>query len=749
MARASRYRRVTTPTVLQMEAMECGAAALGIVLGYYGRYVPLEELRAAAGVSRDGAKLSHVRTAAEGYGLEVKALKATAEQALALKPPFIVFWDENHFLVVEGAARGRVYVNDPAAGRRSLSEREFSEAFSEVVLTLSPGKTFRRGGHRSHVMPALISWTRGSRRALVLIASISFLLVVPTILLPAFLKVFVDDVLVRRLDEWLFPLLLGLVIAGALNGALVWFQQRVLLRLQTKFSITITTGFLWHMLQLPIMFFTQRFGGDIVSRVGSANYVSGLLSGPMPLLLVNAAAALIYAAVLWLFSPELTVIALVLTALNLIAVTLVQRRIRDLTASLLNVSAKVSGAAMSGLQSIETIKAAGTEGDFFRIWSGYQTNSISTSQRLHRTSVLLSAVPSFLSAVTTAAILSVGALLIIQGSLSIGGLVAFKMLLSHFVSPISELISFNTKLQQASGHVSRLDDVLATPIDPILSDQAESNAAAEAERAGKGFLRKRLSRNAPPAETPVALPHEGLLTGRIELRDVSFAFTALDPPFIRNINLTIEPGERVALVGPSGSGKSTLLRLILGLYQPTSGEVLYDGLPLRQIGREAMVSSVGWVDQDTILFAGTVFENLTLWDPYTPWQVVVRAAQDAMIHDTIATRPGGYESVVVEAGRNFSGGERQRLEIARALAREPSILVLDEATSALDTYTEAAIGQNVQRRGVTSINVAHRLATIRDCEAIYVVDNGEIVESGGHRSLVHKRGLYAELVGAQ
>ncbi|WP_157961578.1 NHLP family bacteriocin export ABC transporter peptidase/permease/ATPase subunit [Acuticoccus kandeliae] len=742
-----RPRRVSTPTVLQMEATECGAAALGIVLGYYRRFVPLEELRETTGVSRDGVKVSHIKTAAEGYGLKVKALQLDADAALKLAPPFIVFWNENHFLVVEGRERGRVYLNDPAMGQRTVTRREFDDAFSGIALTFKRGPDFRTGGTRRRVLPALVQWTEGSRWALVLIAAISLLLIVPTILLPALLKIFVDEVLVRRFDEWLFPLVLGLFLAGILNGALVWFQQSVLLRLQMKFTITIATQFLWHMLRLPVTFFTQRFGGDIVSRVNSANALAGMLSGPMPMVLVNAFTAIFYVAVLWLFSAELTLIALALTAISLIAVGWVQRRIRDLNASLLNTQAKVTGAAMAGLQTIETIKAMGTENDFFRVWSGYQTNSITTAQRLHRTTILLQAVPSFLSAATTAAVVAVGALLIIEGSLSIGGLVAFKMLLSNFVGPINSLIGFNVQLQQANGHVSRLNDVFNTRIDPVVTAQIAADQAPTERAKGTALANPFRRRAAAPAVD--AAPLRDLLTGRIELRNVSYAFTRLDPPFIRNVNMTIEPGERVALVGPSGSGKSTLLRLILGLYEPSEGEILYDGRPLTEIGRSAMVSSIAWVDQETILFAGTIFDNLTLWDPFAPWQAVVEAARDAAIHDTIMARPGAYEGIVDEGGRNFSGGQRQRLEIARALARQPSIIVLDEATSALDSFTEAAIGRNIQRRGITNINVAHRMSTIRDCEAIYVISNGEVVEHGGHRKLMHERGLYAELVGAR
>lgn len=714
--------RVSTPTVLQMESMECGAAALGIMLGYYRRFVPLEELRVTCGVSRDGVKIGNILRAATKYGMKGSGLELSADQALQLKPPFIAYWDANHFVVVEGASAHRVFINDPAFGRRSVGRKDFADSFSNVVLRLEPGPDFKPGGRRGHLLTTLYAWTDGSRPALGVIAAASLLLVLPNILLPAFLKVFIDEVLVRGFSTWLFPLLIGFVLAALLSGALTWLQQAMLLKLQTKFAITIATRFMWHMLRLPIVFFKERYAGDVASRVQSANHLASLLSGPLPTMAVNGVTALGYAVIMSLYSLPLTLIAGTLTALNAIAVSLLQRRLRDLNASLLNTGAKASGAAMAGLRSLDSIKATGTESDFFRVWSGYQTNSLNTSQELSRTSIGLSTVPSVLSHVTTAVVLGVGALLIIDGRMSIGGLVAFQMLLGYFVGPIQQLIGFASQLQEASGHMSRLDDVLKSPVDPMLK------ALSDPEQVQAGTT--------------------ALLTGDIELRNVSFAFGSLDQPFIKDLSLKIKPGQRIAIVGRSGSGKSTLLRLLLGLYRPSAGSVLFDGQSIEIVPREALTGSVAWVDQDIYLFEGTIAENLTLWDPVTPWEAVVQAAKDACIHDTIMSRAGGYDGRVLEGGSNFSGGQRQRLEIARALARQPSVLVLDEATAALDTYTEALIDSNIRRRGMTCIIVAHRLSTIRDCDEILVIKDGAIVERGTHHELVAQNGEYAELIAA-
>ncbi|MBZ6074814.1 NHLP family bacteriocin export ABC transporter peptidase/permease/ATPase subunit [Microvirga puerhi] len=712
--------RVTTPTVLQMESMECGAAVLGIMLGYYRRFVPLEELRVACGVSRDGVRISNILRAATQYGMKGGGLQLSADQALQLKPPFIAYWDANHFVVVEGANAHRVFINDPAFGRRSIGRKDFTDSFSNVILRLEPGPDFKPGGHRGHLLTTLYAWTDGSRPALGVIAAVTLLLVLPSVLLPAFLKVFIDEILVRGFSTWLFPLLIGFALAALLSGALTWLQQTMLLKLQTKFAITIATRFMWHMLRLPITFFNDRYAGDIASRVQSANHLASLLSGPLPTMAVNAMTAVGYALIMSLYSLPLTLIAGGLTALNAVAVSLLQRRLRDLNASLLNTSAKASGAAMAGLRSLDSIKATGTENDFFRVWAGYQTNSLNTSQELGRTSVALSAIPSILSHVTTAMVLGTGAFLIIDGRLSIGGLVAFQMLLGYFVGPIQQLIGFASQLQEASGHMSRLDDVLKNPLDPMLKALPDPSLAQDG-----------------PSR---------LLSGDIELQGVSFAFGSLDQPFIKDLSLKIQPGQRVAIVGRSGSGKSTLLRLLLGLYRPGAGAVLFDGRRIEDIPREVLTSSIAWVDQDIYLFEGTIAENLTLWDPATPWEAIVQAAKDSCIHDTIMSRTGGYDGKVQEGGGNFSGGQRQRLEIARALARQPSILVLDEATAALDTYTEELVDSSIRRRGMTCVIVAHRLSTVRDSDLILVVKDGAIVEQGTHHELVAKNGEYAELI---
>jgi NHLM bacteriocin system ABC transporter peptidase/ATP-binding protein len=715
-------RAVSTPTVLQMESAECGAAALAIVLGYFRRFVPLDELRHTCGVSRDGARASSIVNAARRYGLEARGLEVAAEELVSLALPFIAFWSDNHYVVVEGRAGRGVRINDPASGRRTISREEFDQYYSGVALELKRGPQFEKGGHRQGLVRTLFGWTYGSKAALIIMMGTTMMLALPTILLPALVKVFVDEVLIRRFDTWLFPIIVALLFAVVLGALITWLQQRVLMRLQLKLAVMIGTRFLWHLLRLPLLFFTQRQSGDIVSRVQSANQLASLLAGPLPTAAAQFAMAILYAVVMAIYSLPLTIVSLLLAACNVVAVAMVRRKLKDGNMAVLYTNAKIAATAMSGLQSIETIKAMGSESDFFRIWSGYQARNINQFQSLGRISLWLGAAPTLLGQLMTAAVLCFGAYLVIYGELSIGGLLAFQMLLGNFMYPLQQLISINPQLQEARGHLARLEDVFAAKIDPLVEDR--------------------------PAKTvgpTSALPQ---LSGAIEVRDVSFAYGAFDPPVLQDISLKVAAGQRVAFVGGSGSGKTTLVKILLGLYTPRSGNVLYDGIPIAEIPRDVFTTGVAWVDQDIRLFEGSIQDNLTLFNPAVAPASIARAAQDACIHETILMRPGGYAGTLAENGSNLSGGQRQRLEIARALARNPAILVLDEATAALDAVTEAQIDENIRRRGITCLIVAQRLSTIRDCDQIFVLENGGVVEQGTHQQLMAEGGRYANLARA-
>jgi NHLM bacteriocin system ABC transporter peptidase/ATP-binding protein len=715
-------RPARTPTILQMEAVECGAAALAIVLAHHGRWVSLEELRLACGVSRDGSKASNMVRAARGYGLEAKGFKKEPGALRTLPLPAILHWNFNHFLVLEGFRKGMVHLNDPASGPRKVSEEELDQAFTGVVLTFQPGPDYKPAGAPPRLLPALVRRLAGSGTAVAFVLLAGLALVVPGLVVPVFSRLFLDGVLLENRRDWLPPLLLAMGAAALATGALTWLQQSHLLRLETRMAVAGSSRFLWHVLRLPVEFFDQRYAGEISSRVGINDRVAQLLSRDLAVNTLGAAIIVFFAAVLVRYDPVLTLVGVLVAAGNIAALRWVSRKRVDGSMRLLQDRGKMLGTAIGGLQMIETVKATGGEADLFGRWAGYQAKVVNARQDLERYTQVLDAVPPLLAAVNTALILGIGGLRVMDGRLSIGGLVAFQVLMASFLAPVSRLVNLGGRLQTVEGDMNRLDDVLRYPAD---------------ERLGAGD-------GAPlPAGAPVKL------AGRLELSGVTFGYSRLDAPLIEGLDLTLKPGARVALVGGSGSGKSTIAKLVMGLYEPWAGEILFDGKPRTAFPREVLANSLAVVDQNLFLFEGSVRENLTLWDPTVPLPEVVAAARDAAIHEDVAARPGGYDSPVEEGGANWSGGQRQRLEIARALVNRPSLLVLDEATSALDPVTENQIDEGLRRRGCTCLIVAHRLSTIRDADEIIVLERGKVVQRGTHDEMKDVDGPYARLIAAE
>jgi NHLM bacteriocin system ABC transporter peptidase/ATP-binding protein len=717
-------RRLRTPTVLQMEAVECGAAALGIVLAYFGRWVPLEELRIACGVSRDGSKASNVVKAARQYGLEAKGFKKEPQSLRTTRPPMILHWNFNHFVVLEGFGRkGEVHLNDPASGPRVVTGEELDQAFTGVVLTFQPGPEFEKRGEPPRLIPALRSRLAGARSALLFVLLAGLALVIPGLVAPVFSKVFIDSVLLENRRDWLPPLLWGMGLTALMTGVLTWVQQTYLLRLETRMAVGASSRFFWHVLRLPTEFFSQRYAGDISSRVAINDRVAQLLSRDLATNSLGTLVIVFFAAILFQYDAVLTLVGIAIVSLNVAALRYVSRKRVDGNRRLVQDQGKLLGTAIGGLQTIETLKATGGESDLFTRWAGYQAKVVNGRQDLERYTQILDAVPPMLSAVNTALILGIGGLRVMNGDMTLGGLVAFQLLMALFIAPVNRLVSLGGKLQMVEGDMNRLDDVLRYRTDPATgsSDPGE----------------------APAPSGPVKL------SGHLELRNVSFGYSRLDPPLIEGLNLTLKPGARVALVGGSGSGKSTLSKLVTGLYQPWKGEIFFDGRPRSAISTRVMTNSLSAVDQSVFLFEGSVRDNLTLWDATLPLPEVVAAAKDACIHEDVAARPGGYESLVEEGGANWSGGQRQRLEIARALVGRPTILVLDEATSALDPTTESRIDDALRRRGCTCLIVAHRLSTIRDADEILVLERGKVVQRGTHDELKRIEGPYARLISAE
>lgn len=732
-------KRVKTPTILQLEEVECGAAALGIILGYYGRYVPLAELRQECGVSRDGSQPANIVRAARRYGLRAKAFKKETAQLAQMQLPVIAFWNFSHLLVVEGFDQDKVYLNDPATGPRAVSRHEFDEAYIGIALVMEPGSEFTKGGRKPSVLRSLLDRLHGSISAVSLSVLLGFLLVVPGLALPVFSQVFVDQILVEDRMDWLRPLLLGMLGTTLIQAFLFAQQRRYLRQLQIKLAAGMSSKFFWHMLKLPVGFYTQRFPGEIAGRVKLNDKVAQAISGSMAETLISVVMAVLYVLVMLAYNWVLTAIAIVLAAINIVVLAWTGTWLEESYMQLDKDNGKTEGVAIAGIQSIETLKASALESDYFARWAGYFAKTANTYRKMAVAAEGLQVLPTLLTALMTTAVLAVGGWQVMEGQMTIGVLVAFQALLSSFQAPINQLMAFGTTLPTLAGNLMRLDDVLANATDSSL-EKAEG-------RGQNSKLKIQSLVSYPIPHTPYPTPHIPIrLAGRIELRNITFGYAQVNHPLIENFSCVVQPGQRVALVGGSGSGKSTVAKLVAGLYEPWSGDILFDGKPRQEIPRSILANSISTVEQEVFLFSGTVRDNLTLWDTTVSDSQLHRACIDARIQDVILAMPGGYNGELLEGGINLSGGQRQRLEIARSLITNPSILILDEATSALDGETEQLIYENLRQRCCSCLIVAHRLSSIKDCDEIIVLDRGIVVQRGTHAQLMAMGGFYAELV---
>ena len=723
-ARPREHRPVRTPTLLQFDETECGAVCLGIVLAHHGRWVRLEELRGACGVGRDGSSAGDLVSAAEHYGLRVRGWRRQPAELRRIRPPAILFWEFNHFLVLEGCGRDRFHLNDPANGRRNVSADEFDRKFTGVVLTLEPGPDFRPGGARPGVVRQLWPWLRDAKAPLSFAMACGLLMVLPGLALPLLLGLFVDQVLGGGESSWGF---LPLAAAGAAGSLylLAWLQQRCLRRLAVRLSVAQADRLLSHLFRLPVRYFVHRFAGDLAARVQLVDEVAAVGSTQLVGVAIEVVTSAVFLAVLLAVDPLLGAAVAAVAAAGALAMRAVSRRRIDEKRHMQREGAMLTGLGGVALRSIDSLQATAAEDDFFSRWTGYQARELTARQRFSELGHLNAAVPGLFMMLGGAAVMGLGGWRVMTGGMTLGTLMGLHVVAGSFLRPVGRFVQFADLLQTLDADLQRLGDVFDAAGDPALSRPPRPGGRIETF---EGRLR---------------------LAGRIELRNVTFGYQASRPPQVRNLSLTVEPGRQVAVVGPSGSGKSTLLMLAAGVYAPWSGEILFDGVARDEIPREVLNSSVALVDQHPFLFAATVRENLTMWNPTVPERQLVQAALDARIHDEITRRPAGYDAAVRDGGRNFSGGQRQRLEIGRALVPNPSVLLLDEATSALDAATEADIEDALRRRGCTCLVVAHRVSTIRNCDRIVVLDGGEAVQHGTHDELFADRdGLYHQLVRA-
>lgn len=712
-------KRKCTPTVIQMEAVECGAASLAIVLGYYGKFIPLEELRIECGVSRDGSNAFNLIQAAEKYGMVAAGFKAEVEDLKEMRAPFIIFWNFNHFLVVEGFAKKYVYINDPASGPRKVSYEDFDKAFTGVVITIEPGENFKKEGKAPSLWPMLKERLKDVKLPIAYISVAGILLVLPGLAVPAITQIFYDQVLGAHHFGWKMGVSLGLLLLSIIVGTITLLQYTHLNRLHSKLSIRFSGEFLWHILRLPVSFYAQRFSGEIAHRLTLNDTVTSALTGNLATTAINIILIIFYAFVMFQYNATIATIGISAAFLNLFILWWINRSRNDAYARVQQETGKSVGFAIGALQNIESIKAAGNESELFTKWAGYFTKTVNAQREINLKDVILTAFPALLQGISTAALLGIGGWKVLHGELTIGMLLALQGLLAAFLSPVTQMVNLGSTLQTLKIDIARLDDVLKNP-----EDEALYVSAAGLENHSK----------------------KTRLEGYLEFKNVSFGYSPIDPPLIENLSFSLKPGQRIALVGPSGCGKSTIAKLVSGLYQPWSGEILYDGKVRADIPAYVFHNSLAAVDQKIFLFAGEIRENLTLWDATVEDNEMIQAAKDACIHDEIIARQHGYETVLAEEGANFSGGERQRLEIARALVSFPRLLIMDEATSALDSKTEELISKNVRQRGCTCVMIAHRLSTIQECDEIIVLDRGKVVQRGTHLELKAIEGLYQDLV---
>lgn len=709
------------PVVMQMEALECGAAALCMILAYYGKWISLEQVRADCGVSRDGSDARNIIRAAKAYGLKASGYRMEPSALREIAFPAIIHWNFNHFVVLDGFKKNKAVINDPGKGRVEVPLDEFDRSFTGIVLRFEKGEGFQKEGKPKSVWAFAFKRLKHAVPSMIFIMLISALMTMTGFLMPAFSKLFMDEILSGKNKEWLGPFI-WIVLAGiAFTFVVKAVESLNWMRIFGRFAITANAEYVWHTLHLPMTFFSQRWVGDITSRLNSnARIASTLLQRAAPTV-INLVLLALYLWIMLRYSVLLTLIGVLTIVLNVVVTRITSQKIADLSRSVQAGTGKLAGFTLSGIGMIETIKAAGAENGFFERWSGYHAKVHNAQVSIYRATHVYDALAPLLQQITNTVVLMTGVFLILDGTFTIGTLLAFQGLLYAFFTPVNQLLELTKSIITMRVDMERVDDVLNYPRDDQVSLQ-------------KDLL------NAEPV---------GKLSGHLEIRSLTFGYSPIAEPFLKDFSMSVPAGSSVAIIGASGCGKSTVAKLIAGLYRPWSGEILFDGKPREEIDTYSFRSSVAIVDQEITLFEDTIANNIRLWDRSIEDFAVILAARDAGIHDTIVTRSQGYRSIIKEGGKNFSGGERQRLEIARVLALEPSIIILDEATSALDAQTESMVMQSIRNTGATCITIAHRLSTIRDCREIIVLDRGVVVERGTHDQLIGQNGRYTSLIATE
>ena len=713
-----RNGKVKVPVVMQMEALECGAASLTMILAYYGKWIPLEQVRADCGVSRDGSNAKNILKAARSYGLAAKGYRYEPEGLKENgKFPCIIHWNFNHFVVLDGFKGSKAYLNDPAKGSYSVPMEIFDKSFTGICLMFEPAESFEPGGSPKSILTFAKKRLKEAKAAMVFVALTTLITALLGIITPAFSRIFMDRLLTGENPEWFLPFIFALGGISLIQLIVEWMKAVYSLKINGQLSAVGSTAYMWKVLRMPMEFFSQRMAGDIQQRQRMNASVAQSLAETFAPLALNTVMLVFYFVVMLRYSLILTLVGVASIVINFVVSRIISNKRMNITRVQLRDAGKLAGATVTGIEMVETIKASGAENGFFEKWASYQA-SVNTQQvRFERLNQYLGMIPELVSSLANIAVLILGVYFTINGKFTVGMIMAFQGFLASFTAPAQTLISAGQTLQEMRTQMERVEDVMEYPTDVNCSRDGILEDAEYSK-----------------------------LSGSVELKNVTFGYSRLAKPLIRDFNLTLKAGSRVAFVGTSGCGKSTLSKLISGLYQPWEGEILFDGKPIEKIDRSVFTGSLVVVDQDIILFEDTIANNIKMWDSSIEDFEIIMAARDAQLHEDIMQRDGGYSYKITEGGKDFSGGQRQRMEIARVLAQDPTIIILDEATSALDAKTEFEVVKSIKDRGITCIVVAHRLSTIRDCDEIIVLDNGEVVERGTHDELYAKGGIYTQLV---
>ncbi len=706
------------PVIMQMEALECGAASLTMILAYYQKWIPLEQVRSDCGVSRDGSNAKNILKAARSYGLTAKGYRYEPEQLKEKgKFPCIIHWNFNHFVVLCGFKGSKAVLNDPAKGNYTVNMETFDKSFTGICLMFEPNESFEPGGKPKSVLSFAKKRLVGAGAAIAFVVLTTTITSLIGVIQPAFSRIFMDRLLTHKNPDWFYPFLAALAMLSLAQLILAFIEAKTKRKIEGKLAAVGDTSFLWKVLRMPMEFFSQRMAGDIQQRQGSNASIANNLVNTFAPLVLNAIMMIFYLIVMLRYSVMLTIVGLVSIVLNLFMSRIISKKRVNITRVQMRDAGKLAGATVAGIEMIETIKSSGAENGYFEKWAGYQASVNTQKVKFAKMNRYLGMIPTLVSQLTNTAVLVLGVWLTINGEFTIGMVMAFQGFLSSFSGPATTLITAGQTIQEMRTEMERVEDVMEYPTD-VNYDNEVIDENTEYDK----------------------------LSGMVEMKNVTFGYSRLSEPLIENFDLSLKPGSRVAFVGSSGCGKSTLSKLISGLYQPWSGEILFDGKPMRNIDRSVFTGSLAVVDQDIILFEDTIRNNIKMWDSSIEDFEMILAAKDAQLHEDIMQRDGGYSYKITEGGKDFSGGQRQRLEIARVLAQDPTIIILDEATSALDAKTEYEVVRSIKDRGITCIVVAHRLSTIRDCDEIIVMDHGKVVERGTHEELYAKNGYYTQLV---